>query len=70
MRISMEFNSVEEIIKLIRGLKNNKALWLYGISNYIIKFSTTMLTPFVVQLLNVCVQNGVFSENCKYCAAS
>ena len=55
----------DEIIKLIQGLKPNKAPGIDGISNYIIKVSAIIVAPTLIELYNCCMNIGSFPDMLK-----
>ena len=57
--------TLDEIIKLIRGLQLNKASGLDGIGTYIIKKTEKVIAPALVTLFNTCMKIGVFPDNLK-----
>ena len=63
--IYLRHTTVEEIKKLIRLLKCNKAPGVDGISNYIIKSSTITVSPILMKLFNSCMDIGIFPDKFK-----
>ena len=51
-----------EISKLIKKLVINKSCGYDSISNKILKFSSTVITPYIVRLFNQCIQDGTFPK--------
>ena len=51
-----------EISKLIRKLNIKKSCGYDSISNKILKFSSSVITPFIVKLFNECIKNGIFPD--------
>ena len=52
--------STSEISKLIRNLNINKSCGYDSISNKVLKFSCSIIAPFIAKLFNQCIQDGVF----------
>ena len=55
--------STSEISKLIRNLNINKSCGYDSISNKVLKFSCSIIAPYIAKLFNQCIQDGVF-PNC------
>ena len=64
---SIEFIPItlDEIIKLIRGLEPNKAPGPDGIGTYIIKHTEEIIAPVLVTLYNTCMDHGTFPDKLK-----
>ena len=64
---SVKFNNstLEELKKLIRELKVNKAPGSDGINSFIIKKTEKLIAPVLVKLFNKCMDNGIFPDSLK-----
>ena len=63
--IYLRRTTIEEIEKLIDKLKSNKAPGIDGISNYIIKSSTKVISLVLMKLFNQCMEEGIFPDVLK-----
>ena len=56
---------IDEIQKLIKELKSNKAPGIDEINNYIIKVSAITIIPILLKLFNCCMNIGYFPDKLK-----
>ena len=63
--VKFDHTTVEEITKLIRELKLNKAPGSDGVSSYIIKRTVNIIAPILVTLFNMCMDSGIFPDALK-----
>ena len=56
---------VNEIENIILALKNEKTYGNDGISNEMIKLCSPVISPYLVQCFNTCIDEGVFPEFLK-----
>lgn len=54
--------NVSEILKLIMKLNDNKSSGYDSISNKILKATSNVIAPFIVELFNSCIHIGVFPD--------
>ena len=57
--------TADELLKLIRNLKTNKAPGSDGINNYFIKKTQHILAPILADLFNECMSKGYFPSALK-----
>ena len=63
--IYLSYTDAKEVIKLIRKLDNKKACGFDRISNKILKSSCNIVVPFIVNLFNMCIRDGIFPDSFK-----
>ena len=63
--IKFEHTTHEEIVKLIRELKLNKAAGSDGINSYIIKKTQYLIAPVLLRLFNKSMDTGIFPNALK-----
>ena len=54
--------SVSEILKLIKKLNDKKASGYDSISNKILKATCFVVAPYITELFNSCIDNGVYPD--------
>lgn len=52
----------EEVLGIIRALKNDCAVGFDGVSTKVIKESAVILTPIITYICNLCMSNGAFPQ--------
>ena len=57
--------TTEEITKIVGNLKNKKSTGYDGISNEILKCCSPILEPYVADVFNKCLEQGIFPEPLK-----
>ena len=60
--IFLSYTNENEVSKLIRNLDNKKSCGYDCITNKVLKSSCNVILPHVVNLFNICIRNGIFSD--------
>lgn len=55
----------QDIVSVIRSLKNKKSEDIYGISTYILKLCAECIAYPLCEIINTCIEKGVFPKKFK-----
>ena len=63
--VYLSYTDAAEVAKLIQSLDNKKSSGFDRISNKLLKSSCYIIVPFIVNLFNMCIHDGIFPDSFK-----